>query len=58
MIIDNLGSHEVAGIQEAIEQTFAKLKTVLRKAATRSVNALRDAIGKLRERFTPAECGR
>jgi transposase len=39
-----------------IEQAFAKLKTLLRKAAERSVEATWRRIGALLDRFTPAEC--
>lgn len=39
-----------------IEKAFAKLKALLRKAATRSRDELWDAIGRLLDRFTPAEC--
>jgi transposase len=39
-----------------IENAFAKLKALLRKAAERTVNGLWDAIGRLLEAFTPAEC--
>jgi transposase len=39
-----------------IEQAFAKLKALLRKAAARSVAALWSTIGELLDRFTPAEC--
>ena len=39
-----------------IEQAFAKLKALLRKAAARSIDALRAAIGELLEAFTPQEC--
>ncbi len=39
-----------------IELVFAKLKTLLRKAATRTVGALWDKIGELLDRFTPEEC--
>jgi transposase len=39
-----------------IEQVFAKLKHLLRKAAKRTVEALWDEIGNLLEHFTPAEC--
>jgi len=39
-----------------IEQAFAKLKALLRKAATRSVDALWTAIGSCLERFAPYEC--
>lgn len=39
-----------------IEQMFAKLKALLRKAAVRSVNKLWDTIGLLLPAFSPAEC--
>jgi len=39
-----------------IEQVFAKLKTLLRKAAERTVEATWQRIGTLLERFTPSEC--
>jgi transposase len=39
-----------------IEQVFAKLKTLLRKADARSVEATWRRIGDLLDRFTPAEC--
>ena len=39
-----------------IEQVFAKLKALLRKAEERTVHGLWDRIGKLLDRFEPAEC--
>jgi transposase len=39
-----------------IEQSFAKLKAHLRKAAERSIPALWDQIGTLVRSFTPEEC--
>lgn len=39
-----------------IEQVFAKLKTLLRKAAARTKDALWDAIGHLMDTFKPDEC--
>lgn len=39
-----------------IEQVFAKLKQLLRKAAARSFEALCDAIGQILTCFTPQEC--
>ena len=39
-----------------IEQVFAKLKTLLRKAAERTVEATWRRIGQLLDRFSPAEC--
>lgn len=76
VLMDNLSSHKVAGVREAIEaagavlrylppyspdfnpieQLFAKLKTLLRKAAARTIEALWNAIGHLLTAFSPAEC--
>ena len=39
-----------------IEQVFAKLKTLLRKAAPRSVEATWKRVGALLQTFPPAEC--
>jgi len=39
-----------------IENAFAKLKALLRKAAERTVEGLWTAIGRLLEAFTPEEC--
>ncbi len=39
-----------------IENAFSKLKTLLRKAAERTVDGLWNAIGTLIDRFTPTEC--
>jgi putative transposase len=39
-----------------IEQVFAKLKLLLRKAAARTIEALTAAIGQLLDLFTPQEC--
>ena len=39
-----------------IEQVFAKLKTLLRKAAERTVEAVWKRIGALLQAFTPQEC--
>lgn len=39
-----------------IEQVFAKLKALLRKAAARTRDALWDTIGRLLDEFAPAEC--
>ncbi len=39
-----------------IEQAFAKLKAILRKAATRTVKALHDAIAEALDAFSPQEC--
>lgn len=76
LILDNLGSHKVAGVREAVERAgarllylppyspdlnpielaFSKLKRLLRTAAERTVEGLWAAIGRLLERFAPAEC--
>ena len=76
VIADNLSSHKVAGVREAIEavgaelrylppyspdlnpieKLFSKLKTLLRKAALRSVDALWKHIGTLIDAFPAAEC--
>ncbi len=76
VIADNLSSHKVAGVREAIEacgaslwflpsyspdlnpieQAFAKLKQLLCAEAPRSIEALWSAVGRLLNRFTPAEC--
>ena len=39
-----------------IEQAFAKLKALLRKAAARTKDGLWNAIGSLLDLFPPAEC--
>ena len=39
-----------------IEQLFAKLKALLRKAAAQTRDALWDIIGKLVDEFAPDEC--
>jgi transposase len=76
VVMDNLSSHKVAGVQKAIEaagakvlylppyspdlnpieQVFSKLKTLLRKAAARTIDALWDAVGEVLDAFTPQEC--
>ena len=39
-----------------IEQVFAKLRTLLRKHAARTVDALCNAVGKLPRSLSPQEC--
>ena len=39
-----------------IEQVFAKLKTLLRKAAVRTRESLWNTVGLLLDSFCPAEC--
>jgi transposase len=75
VVADNLGSHRVAGVREAIEargasllflpryspdlnpieQVFAKLKTLLRRAEPRSRESLWPSIGNSLDRYTPQE---
>jgi transposase len=75
VVLDNLGSHKVAGVRKAIEKrgaallylppyspdlnpielAFSKLKRLLRTAATRTVEALWEAIGSLLNHFSPTE---
>ena len=76
VIMDNLSSHKVKGVREAIEatkahlvylppyspdlnpieQVFAKLKAMLRKAAERSIDDLWETIGHSLGHFPPQEC--
>lgn len=76
VVMDNLASHKVSGIREAIEacgasllylppyspdlnpieQAFSKLKALIRKAATRTRQALWNAIGRFLHRYTAVEC--
>jgi transposase len=76
VILDNLGSHKVAGVRQAvqaagatllylppyspdlnpIEKLFSKLKALLRKAATRTVESLWAEIGALLQILSPNEC--
>jgi transposase len=39
-----------------IENAFSKLKALLRRAAERTVDGLRSAIGRIIDRFTSTEC--
>lgn len=78
VVLDNLSSHKIDGVRQAIEaagaqlrylppyshspdlnpieQLFAKLKALLRKAAARTADTLWAAIGQLVETFEPDEC--
>jgi transposase len=76
VVWDNLSSHQVAGVREAveargatlkplppyspdlnpIEQVFAKLKALLRKAGARTAEALWAAIGDILGQISPDEC--
>ena len=74
--MDNLSSHKVAGVREAIEaagaelrylpayspdfnpieQLFAKIKALLRKAAARTIDALIVEIAVALTKVSPHEC--
>jgi transposase len=76
VVADNLGSHKVSGVREAIEgrgasllflppyspdfnpieQVFAKLKTLIRRAEPRTRERLWTTIGSKLGCFRPAEC--
>lgn len=76
VVMDNLGSHKVEGVRQAIEaqgaqllylppyspdlnpieQVFSKLKTLLRRAQARTVEALWNQVGRLLDEFTPEQC--
>lgn len=76
VFMDNLRTHKVAGVYEAIEavgaklrylpayspdlnpieMAFSKLKTALRKGATRTVKQLMKLLGKLIKTFAPNQC--
>jgi transposase len=76
VVMDNLASHKVVGIREAIEaagasllylppyspdlnpieQLFAKLKALLRKAGARTFDALGEALANAIRLCHPAEC--
>src|ERR671933_262942 len=49
-------AYNVLGLDPRIENAFAKLKALLRKAAERTVEGLWTAIGRLLDAFTPSEC--
>jgi transposase len=76
VVLDNLSSHKVAGVQKLIESAaaevlylppyspdfnpienvFSKLKTMLRKLKSRTMEDLWKNIGELCDIFTPDEC--
>jgi transposase len=56
VIMDNLSAHRVTRVREAIEAKGAKLKSLGRKAAARTVDALWTAIGHSLSAFSPTEC--
>jgi transposase len=75
-VLDNLSSHKVVGVREAIEAAratlrllppyspdlnpienlFAKLKALLRKAVMRTIDTLWIHIAQLLSAFSPSEC--
>lgn len=76
VVMDNLPSHKVSGVRQAIEATgatlrylppyspdlnpieqfFAKLKSLLRKAAARTIDELIRAVANALKQFSPTEC--
>ena len=56
VIMDNLGARKGQAVRRAIRSTGAKLKTLLRKAAARTVKATWKRIGQRLDQFTPTEC--
>ena len=76
VVMDNVATHKVAGIREAIEnrqarllylppyspdlnpieQAFAKLKALLRKAGERTRDGLWNAIAHILKLYSPDEC--
>jgi transposase len=74
--MDNVRTHKVAGVKEAIEakgahlvylppyspdfdpieESFSKIKSILRRIAARTVDALEAAVGEALQSFTPQEC--
>jgi len=76
VLMDNVRTHKVAGVKEAIEakgahlvylppyspdfdpieESFSKIKSILRRIAARTVDALEAAVGEALQSFTPQEC--
>jgi len=76
VVMDNLSSHKVAGVEKAIlsvgakilylppyspdfnpiENVFSKLKTLVRKAKSRTMEQLWKKLGELCDIFSPDEC--
>ena len=76
VVLDNLSSHKVVGVKQAIESVgaqvlylppyspdlnpienvFSKLKTMLRKLRSRTIEDLWKSLGELCDIFTPKEC--
>jgi len=76
VLMDNVRTHKVAGVKEAIEakgahlvylppyspdfdpieESFSKIKSILRRIAARTVDAPEAAVGEALQSFTPQEC--
>ena len=76
VVMDNVRTHKIAGVKEAIEakgasvlylpryspdfnpieKPFSKIKSILRRIAARTVEALEAAVGEALQSFTPQEC--
>ena len=76
VVMDNLSSHKVSGVKEAIEavgakvlylppyspdfnpieNVFAKMKTLVRKAKPRTIDELEIKLGELHHLFSTEEC--
>ena len=76
VFMDNVRTHKVAGVEEAlqavgaklrylpayspdlnpIENAYSKIKSGLRKAAARTVDALTKVVGRTIKTIAPAEC--
>ena len=76
VLMDNVRTHKVAGVKEAIEakgarlvylppyspdfdpieESFSKIKSILRRIAARTAEALEAAVGEALQSFTPQEC--
>ena len=76
VLMDNVRTHKVAGVKEAIEakgahlvylppyspdfdpieESFSKIKSILRRIAARTVDALEAAVGEALQSVTPQEC--
>ncbi len=56
VVLDNLGSHKVKGVREAVEARGASLLYLLRDAGARSKPALWKLFKRLLTQFSPDEC--
>ena len=53
VVMDNLSSHKIKGVQRLIEKAWSKLKQILRSAKARTKEALEKAIAKALRLITP-----